>query len=465
MKCILEFPTGHEIKVTKNSNVVMKQKFNISLTNEIPINILELDSRVSLFAEYFSAPLLLPFKLRCDSEQLKAHVMKIANAYRKRTVLEQAYDLYVRLGPLLETVKILPTYFPLSRLNLVWKINACFLLNLINENNKEELINKLNKTYSEYLSKTLNARIEKGYVKLKPPTIKENFISFMTSFKLALQTSLHKFATNLLRLKGDECEPPDFIKRPWIFIKVPEGQLKFSCPQPKAVVGGSCRALSSLSESLICNSKNGNVVVKDYYRITTVKWIPATLASNIYGIKYRFGAKSRLSAEVKYFPILRHIISTPSILKICIDYRQAYTIREYIEGDPLNKIKDPKVWREVGRKLAKIHKSGFFLGDPNPGNFVFDHEGNFWLIDAEQVRRLTDPSKMKAWDVIVFLFYSTFLDIDERLVKEALRGYASDTNDWREIRREAMSPQVWASLGVAVPNLLKTQKLIKEVNV
>ena len=465
MDCTIKFPTGREIVVTKDSNIIKKQRFNINIAEGIPLNILELDTKMSLFAEYFSAPLLLPFKLKCDDEYLKMYIVEITNTYRKRAVLEQAYDLYIRLGPLLDVVKILPAYFPLSRLGLIWGANACFLSSLIERFNKEILIDELNNMYLEHLSKLFSIKIEKGYIKLKPPSIRENFISFMTSFKLALQTGLHKFTINLLRSRSNKCDPPDFIKKPWIFIKVPEGKLKFSCPQPKEMIGGTCRALSSLSESLVCNSKNNKVVVKDYYRITTVKWIPATLASNIYGIKYRFGAKSRLSAEVKYFPILRHAVSTPSILKICIDYRQAYTIREYIEGYPLNKIKDPKIWKEAGKKLAEIHKNGFFLGDPNPGNFVFDHKGNFWLIDAEQVRILNEPNKMKAWDIIVFLFYSTFLDIDEKLVEEALRGYANNINSWKEIKKEAMKPQVWASLGVAVPNLLKTQMLIKKVNV
>ncbi len=467
MECLVRFMgSNDEIKVIKKSNVYLGQALISGLYDEILASLLELDARLGLFAETFVVPFLMPFELECDDDEFKEYILKIANIYRKRIVLEQAYDLYVRLGPLLDGVMILPAYFPLSRLNLAWKARDCFLSNLFRHFDKEDLVNRLNGIYLRYVTELFNARVHDDYIRLKPPKVRDAFMSFMTSFKLALQSGVHKFTRGILRPKNDECKPPSFVTKPWLFMNIKEGVLAFSCPQPKDLVGGTCKAPTSLSESLICEGSQGKFVVKDYYRITMVKWIPAALASKIYGIRYRFSAKSRLAAEAKYFPLLRRLVLTPSILRICVDYRQAYMMREYVEGEPLNNIDDPRVWMDSGRILAEIHKNRLFLGDPNPGNFVIDKHNNFWLVDTEQVRRLGESrKKMEAWDILVFLFYSTFLNVDLKLVKKALEGYASNqVKEWKYIRREALRPQVWASLGVAVPNLLKAQRIIREVD-
>jgi len=348
-------------------------------------------------------------------------------------------------------------YFPISRLSLTWGAIGCLRLEELSE---RELVESLNTSYRKYVNDLFQASTEKGVVKLRPPRVRESFMSFMTSFKLSLQSGVQRIAFRLTRRR---CEPPELVRSPWRLIKLNEGEVRFSCPPPRTLVGNNCKSPNPLSESLICEGREGKVAVKDYYRLTTVKWIPATLASNIFGVKYRLGAKSRLAAEVKYFPLLRRVVRTPKVLKVCVDYGQAFMVREYAEGEPLVNLRDPSAWEEVGRILARLHREGISLGDPNPGNFVAGED--MWIVDAEQAREITDVTgKLEAWDILVFLVYSLFLGVPKELLRNSLEGYAGlNRETWQRVKRRALSAQVWASLGLVAPDLYTAQRLIRDV--
>jgi tRNA A-37 threonylcarbamoyl transferase component Bud32 len=455
--CKVTLAGSLEVKVVRKGSLPKI----ISSLDEVPISLLELDSKLSLFAENLIGLFLLPYELKCNDESFKEHLNEVINGYRERVVLEQAYDLYARLGPLLEMVHVRASYFPISRISLLWKSLGCLFRSAFSR--ERELLERLDELYIEYAKRLFKAETINGgrALRLRPPRIREMFTSFMASFKLSLQSGIRNIA---FKLPKRSCEPPEVVRTPWLLLSVEEGELAFSCPPPKALIGGSCKAPSVLSESLVCEGKGIKVAVKDYYRLTMVKWIPATLASQLFGVKYRLGAKSRMAAEVKYLPLLRTIIRTPKILKICADYGQAYIVREYIEGTPLNKVEDESVWEGAGEALAEIHQKGFYLGDPNPGNFVVDDDLAIWLVDAEQARaNVRNPRRHEAWDVLVFLVYSLFLDINRRLLRVAMRSYAESRGDlWGEVKKYALRPQVWASLGAVAPSLFVAQKIIKE---
>ncbi len=429
---------------------------NMGKLEKIPVSALELDAKLSLLAETIIGPFLLPYSIECNDENLMKHLKEIIDDYRRRVVLEQAYDLYARLGPLLDIVYIAPAYFPVSRLSLIWRSVGCKVIKYFNSN----IIKTLNEEYRSYLKEMFDFAKD-DMVKLKPLRVREMFTSFMTSFKLSLQAGIHKVVYSLSKRT---CDVPEIVEHPWNLINSEEGKISFSCPSPRELVKGECRSPTPLSESLICESNGNKVAVKDYYRLTTIKWIPATMASQLFGVKYRLGAKSRMAAEVKYLPALRDVINTPKIFRICSDYGQAYIVREYVDGTSLIKVKNEEIWENVGEKLAEIHNKGYVLGDTNPGNFVIDQEKQVWVIDAEQARRsLKSPRLLEAWDILVFLVYSLFLGIRKELLEKFIVRYSEvKGKDWESIKKISLRPQVWISLGAVAPNLLVAQKIIKE---
>jgi tRNA A-37 threonylcarbamoyl transferase component Bud32 len=84
--------------------------------------------------------------------------------------------------------------------------------------------------------------------------------------------------------------------------------------------------------------------------------------------------------------------------------------------------------REVGRKIAEIHRVGVSLGDCKPENILVTADGKLCFVDLEQATRDGDQS----WDVAEFLYYSghyvppistSASDAAELVTREFIEGY------------------------------------------
>lgn len=449
MACRIELSGEYEVRVLEGQALPSAEGGSL----RVGIALLEADARYGLLGESIAGALLPPLRIECNGD-LEERVHRAIQDYRSRVVVEQAYDLYTRMGPAAGVVVVDPVYFPLSRMALLRRLHSC-----IYEASLEEGLEGLRSEYSGLASR-LGDIVNRG-VKLRLPTLRDSVRSLITSMRQWIQSGLYRIPSpvNIPPWRGrcGEWTPP---VEPWRLIGAPEGVVRLSCGGPEEAFDvGECSAPSPISSTMICEGPEGRVAVKDYYR-RGVKWIPVHIAGRGY-VKYRLTAKARLAAEMIYLPRLRGIAGTPRILGVCLDFRQALMARSYVEGEPLLGLREEEPWRSLGTLLAKIHESSYTLGDTNPGNFVYN--GNsVALIDAEQARSYN--VRAAAWDLIVLLVTGSFFGVPRELLKAAIEEYsgARPRNEWERVQAEALRPRVWLSLGIVPKNLYDTRRILKE---
>ena len=450
MVCRIELPGGYEVRVLEGQALPSAEGGSL----RVGVALLEADARYGLLGESIAGALLPPLRVEC-SNGLEGRIRRAIQDYRSRIVVEQAYDLYMRMGPAAGVVVVDPVYFPLSRMTLLERLHSC-----IYEASLEEGLDRLRLEYGK-LASGLGEAVNRG-VKLRLPTLRDSVRSLITSMKQWIQSGLYRIPSpvNIPPWRGrcGEWAPP---VEPWRLISSPEGTVRLSCGKPEEVFDvKGCSAPSPISSTMICEGPEGRVAVKDYYR-RGVKWVPVHIAGRGY-VKYRLSAKARLAAEMIYLPRLREIAGTPRILGVCLDFRQALMARSYVEGEPLLGLRgeeDP--WRSLGATLARIHESGYTLGDTNPGNFVYNGRG-VALIDAEQARGYS--VRAAAWDLIVLLVTGSFFGVPRELLKAAIEEYSSarPRGEWERVQAEALKPRAWLSLGIVPKNLYDTRRILRE---
>ena len=448
-ECRLGLPGGFEVVVPKGG--VPKSREDRLV---VPAGLLDADARYGVAGEVFAGVLLVPARLECP-EGLRGRVEGSIAAYRSRVVVEQAYDLYARMGPLAGVASVDPAYFPLSRMNLLWRLHGRVYAEYLEG---ERALEELRGLYGGY-ALDLGSPIEEGRVKLRAPRLRESFKSVVIAVRRAFESGLYRVQVAQPPWRGEVAQPR-VVEEPWSLIEPPEGSISLSCTPPPEELGGDCRPAGILYSVLLCDVGGRQVAVKDYYR-AAIKWVPAGVASRVFNIKYRLTPKARMASEAYYLPRLREYVGTPRVLRLCSDYRQAYMIREYVEGEPLSSSRSVEDWRLVGEALAAIHEGGYALGDPNPGNFLL-RGGRPWLLDAEQARRYT--RRAAAWDLVVALVYSRVTGVGDELLKAFVEAYASSRprNEWGEVKRLALSPLLWLSLGVVAVDLAAVRRAIRD---
>ncbi|MCE4604478.1 MAG: hypothetical protein F7B20_05890 [Aeropyrum sp.] len=193
-----------------------------------------------------------------------------------------------------------------------------------------------------------------------------------------------------------------------------------------------------ITSSLICECGHGRAVIKDYTK-RLFKWVVTIPYSPVY--RYIYSSVGRLENELEWYNVLKDRFSIPRFLAYCTKPK-ARLLREYVDGSPLANTEAPKAWSLAGARLASLHEElGVALGDPNPGNFIYDGE-DLWLVDLEQASAFT--SERAAWDILVFASTALVLSSLNRynLVQAALRAYRESLSDemWSSIKRALM---VW----------------------
>ncbi|MCE4619621.1 MAG: DIPK family protein [Desulfurococcales archaeon] len=416
---------------------------------------LEADARFSLFGERM-AGLLLP-SIEYDEE-----LSRLVEAYRIRVMAEQAADLQARIGRLASQVRVRPSYFPYSRARLLWHDLGCLIRDGLEPST-------LDGEYSPLASRI--GSLEDGLVALAPRKYREVLRVEASKWRIraaGLLTSIARRLAGELHLceAGAVGDPVD----PSPLVMAPEGDYFHECPKPEGMAsrytGGeaSCRRTQWTASTLVCEGPSGRVAVKEYTRMI-VKWLPASIAGG--GIaRYMIRPKARLANEYKYLRLLRDVLPTPRILGFCGQYFQSMMARSFLEGRPVLGSQEPMDWRLSGRALARIHLSGYVLGDANPGNFIASGRGEAGIIDAEQARRFNP--RRGAWDLVVYTYYALFFNAPEDLVAEGLRSYTGylaerDPHIMREIEGNLRDPQLWGPLLLAVNVYQKTRRILDDV--
>ena len=414
----------------------------------------EADARFSLLGERI-AGLLLP-SIEYDEE-----VSDLVEAYSLRVMAEQAADLQARIGKLVSQVKVRPSYFPYSRARLLWHDLGCLVRSGLEPST-------LDTEYRHLASRI--GRLEDGLVALAPRKYREVLRVESSKWRIraaGLLTSIARRLAGELHLcdvssVGDPVDPSPLVA-------TPEGDYFHECPRPEEMAshytGGEarCKRTQWTASTLVCEGPSGRVAVKEYTRML-VKWLPASIAGG--GIaRYLIRPKARLANEYKYLRLLRSVIPTPRILGICGQYFQAMMARSFLEGRPVLGSKEPMDWEASGLALARIHLSGYVLGDANPGNFIATNKGEAGIIDAEQARRFN--SRRGAWDLVVYTYYALFFNAPEDLVAEGVRAYAGylaerDPHTMREIGGNLRDPQLWGPLLLGVNVYQKTRRILDD---
>jgi len=196
---------------------------------------------------------------------------------------------------------------------------------------------------------------------------------------------------------------------------------------------GDLMGLTPLIDRLISQSEIVIIDGKKYVRkrylkeVGIIKWIPPTI---LFRVSYPFtlSPKERFKRELSFLTYgWQGFVRTPK--PISIDEDKLEILREYVEGDVVNYLRDSE---PLGRALAMIHGEGWALGDVKPTNFLVDKDSmHVYVIDAEQSVRTNDLTH-KAWDIALSVFFASYaylsnLTAYESFLQDFLREY---THGW-----------------------------------
>ncbi len=155
------------------------------------------------------------------------------------------------------------------------------------------------------------------------------------------------------------------------------------------------------SQTRVLEIHGEKYIIKKYSReLGIIKWFIVKTASRILNIyPYASDPVERMRRETIFFISSDVDVKHPRIY--LMDWINNIVIREYVPGEPISPL-DRNVYPVIGEILARIHYSGYVLGDTKFFNFLRTPENEIYLIDAEQAIRSGD-SKHRAWDLIVFI--------------------------------------------------------------
>lgn len=135
--------------------------------------------------------------------------------------------------------------------------------------------------------------------------------------------------------------------------------------------------------------------------------------------KERTRAEARLISEAR-----RCGVATP----IIYDIQDFNIVMEYIEGEPLKNVIDPRLSRDAGELVGRLHSCGIIHGDLTTSNMIV-HNGRIYMIDFGLgfVNRSTE-----AQGVDVHVLFQTFESTHrghEELIEAFCQGYRSTFED------------------------------------
>lgn len=450
--------------------------------NEINASILavdrssfERDVKKGWLGEFVTNNLITPYQPLLNEKYLQEKEVKV----KKRILWELLENIVLTFPELSQELIIEPEYFAyeamMQRARLFPPI-AYTYLNMMRENVKRKNVDCIMKGYQMALSELAEEGqiiFSDGYVKITrnfvdtirkrririPTFIKAvqraalmNILStppkmikpYMDDQEILLQTNMNADVENLV----SKLEDP----RKHIFVPTPLGPVSFSDRTTiedfvrKTVPSGEIRSMKVnpiggvLNDVYLLTLERGNgaqkIVVKRFKDWASIKWFPLALWS--LGTKsFAVLGRTRLEREYAINQFL-HSKGIPVPKTLHVSPQERLIFKEYIEGENFSEIVKEilagdmqivakiDLIKDVGRKIAEIHKIGVSLGDCKPENILVTTKGELCFVDLEQATRDGDQS----WDIAEFLYYSghyappiSTSEAAELVTREFIEGY------------------------------------------
>ncbi|MBS7287888.1 MAG: hypothetical protein KIH01_03870 [Candidatus Freyarchaeota archaeon] len=207
-------------------------------------------------------------------------------------------------------------------------------------------------------------------------------------------------------------------------------------------------------------------VLKTFSSWGLLKWFPLWIASYARA-NFSISGKSRLKNELRARLVLRKAgVKTPYLY--CYDMKRMKALYEFIEGENLDeKVKAARrdgdtnsledVYRRAGLEVARIHSSGYILGDCKPANVIYSNTGQLYYVDLEQARG--GNIRLSGWDVCEFIMFTGrffLLPKKARKLCEAfLQGYLEE-GDKRVLREAASIKMSQPFVGLVSPAVFQS---------
>jgi len=399
--------------------------------------------------EFVAEKITVPYEPLINEEYLKCQEVRT----KKRIISELLENIVSEFPELSHELFIRAEYFmyeAMMRRARVFPPITCTFLNMLRRDVKRRNVGSMMRGYLKALSELAEedqVTFSNEYVK-----ITQSFISVIRTRKLRLPVLLRSvqeaaflnilgvFPKMMTPLMNEEeifvkfhqkAEEPVFqLEDPKKYLLIPtplgfatlsdkttiEEFVRKTVPSEKVLdmkieeIGGVLNAVYLLKFRK--DHEEQKVVVKKFKDWLGVKWFPLALWA--LGTKaFAVIGRSRLEREYAINQFLESQgLSVPRVLYVSPQERLIF--EAFIEGESLVKIieriilhkreaeKEVALLKEVGRKIAEVHRLGVSLGDCKPENIIVAEDGKICFVDLEQAGRKGD----QAWDVAEFLYYS-----------------------------------------------------------
>lgn len=198
------------------------------------------------------------------------------------------------------------------------------------------------------------------------------------------------------------------------------------------------------------NHQRQRVVVKKFRDWHGFKWFPLALWA-LGAQTFAVLGQSRMEREYSINQFLHeHGLHVPKVLYVSPKERLIF--EDYVEGENLVEIvkrivslkgravKEATIIKEIGRKMAEVHKLGVVLGDCKPENIIVTKDEKIFFVDLEQATR----NDNQAWDIAEFIYYSghyvsplSYTDAADLIAKNLIGGYLESGGKKGTVRKAA----------------------------
>jgi len=435
----------------------------------------ERDIKQGWLGEFVTNNLIIPYQPLINEKYLQEKEVRV----KKRIIWEILENLVITFPELSQELLIEPEYFMyevmMQRARLFPPV-AYTYLNTMREDVRRKNADCIMKGYRMALAELAEENkivFSEGYVKITrnfmdtirkrririPVFIKAvqraalmNILSvppkmmrpFMGDQEILLRTNRNADVENLVSKFEDS--------RKYVLVPTPLGPVSFSDKVTikdfvrKTVPSGEIHNMELKPLGGVLNDvylltlerahETQKIVVKRFRDWSTIKWFPLALWS--LGTKsFAVLGTTRLEREYAISQFLHSKgFCVPKTLYVSPQERLIF--KEFIEGENFGEIvkellsggketlAEVGLIREIGRRIAQIHRVGVSLGDCKPENIIVTTNGELCFVDLEQATRDGDQS----WDIAEFLYYSghyaspiSSSDTAELVTRAFIEGY------------------------------------------
>ncbi len=428
----------------------------------------ENDCLKSSLGEFVSGRLLNPYEAIIGNEYLFENEC----AYKQKVLLEELADVCAEYDHFAEEIEFPLKYFLFEKLRkrasiyppVVYSYSRTYGPDLY-EANVSEAMKAFNEAAKKLSSKgIISFDSQRGIVRLIPDKFKGGLAAKLRATAAhtargVRQYAVHGYAgrvgidivgkeviSKLSRAK-ERSDLPDWIKNPkfcwtlpdtklfshssnWIYDILDEfGMDRTSTNTMTNALGEIYTSTSFYTLSEESKDRTLSIAVKRYTDVKGMKWGLLSLWS-LKNTDFTANALERMHREYKANAYLRKSgLFTADILAIFLNERIAVT--KFIKGKDLSRIQsdylsgktnDLSPQKFFGATLAKVHQTGYCVGDSKPSNAILS-DSKIFLVDLEQAH----PNGNLAWDIAEFIYYSVRLTLKEEkaqsLVSSFVEGY------------------------------------------